>query len=289
MSELNKILGRDFLIGFFLPSLYLFISSHFLFEEAGIKASWLDFNTEDPLKDSIFALEVFVFGILLQSINREIFRLSEGYWWRPFAEKVSYFEKKRFQKLNGEIKRLKDEKELCRLSSTAFAYRLQYNKLSEEMAFGFPREEQILPTSFGNIVRAYEDYPRRVYGFESINGWSRIQILFSKQTNEVMSRARSRLDMWLNLSFVTALLMLEIAIVDWKRNLHLPAWLFFLCLLFIFLAYIRARGAAKGYGERVKATFDIYLPQLAKKLGFELSDDISKNMEFWKAFSPDIS
>jgi hypothetical protein len=91
--------------------------------------------------------------------------------------------------------------------------------------------------------------------------------------------------MWLNFSFIAGLLMLEIAFEAWKFRTQPFISLLPFCLFFMLFSYVRARSSAIRYGEQVKATFDIYLPQLAQKLGFILSKNPEKNREFWEAFS----
>jgi hypothetical protein len=91
--------------------------------------------------------------------------------------------------------------------------------------------------------------------------------------------------MWLNLSFVTGLLMAEIAALTWRLQRLSLVWLLPVSILFMLFAYTRARSSAARYGEQVKAVFDLYLPQLAQKLGFVLSRDAEKNRTFWQAYS----
>jgi hypothetical protein len=70
-----------------------------------------------------------------------------------------------------------------------------------------------------------------------------------------------------------------------SSQLYTLVWLVPIAIIFILFAYTRARSSAARYGEQVKATFDIYLPQLAQKLGFALSQDAEKNRTFWQAYS----
>ena len=67
----------------------------------------------------------------------------------------------------------------------------KFTSLSRTLAANYPSKEKlILPTSFGNTVRAYEDYSRVVYGFESIHGWARLQGLMSKEFRETLGGDR---------------------------------------------------------------------------------------------------
>lgn len=287
MSELNKTLGRDFIIAFLLPGLIFLIASLFCLQTAGIKFAWLKDSFKDPLTDSsILALEAFVLAVILQSVNRELFRLAEGYWWSPIPQWVSCSQRRRFRELHEGLRALKAEKAKCQSEGRHFARKAEYNRLSECSAKCFPhREDLVLPTSFGNVVRAYEDYSRVMYGFESITGWSRLQVLFSKQAAEVLSRARARVDMWLNFCFLAVLFTLELGAVAWKKEISALVGFMLVGVLCGVFAYYRARSSAIRYGEQVKAAFDIYLPQLGEQLGFRLSLDVKKNRAFWEAYS----
>ena len=114
-------------------------------------------------------------------------------------------------------------------------------------------EDQVLPTSFGNAVRAYEDYSRVVYGFESINGWSRLQAVMSKEFMEILGSSRARVDLWLNLLFLAILFLGEALLLPGGERQPISRWLVFLIFLFAAFAYLRARSSvqntATGYGS----------------------------------------
>ena len=61
MSEVNKILGRDFIVAFLLPGLLFLLATFFCLESAGIPHPWLRFDPDKPLEDTtVLALEAFV-------------------------------------------------------------------------------------------------------------------------------------------------------------------------------------------------------------------------------------
>ena len=49
-----------------------------------------------------------------------------------------------------------------------------------------------------------------------------------------------------------------------------------------------ARKAAEGWGEWVKASFDVFLPELRAKLGFSPPETMEQEQELWKGFSQAI-
>lgn len=288
-TELNKILGRDFIIGFLLPALLFLLATSWSWSFAGRPLAWLTLKPEDPFKETaVLAMVAFALAVLLQAINRELFRLLEGYWSSRLRSALSQYQRSCFCELHRKVAKLKNERDRHRKENgeKPFPQRAELRKLSEQAAARFPsREDLVLPTTFGNTARAYEDYPRVMYGFESIGGWARIQTLISKQAADLLSRARGRVDLWLNLFFLTWGFMAENCWLGWECQK--VALLIFVPggVLFAIVAYSRARSSAERYGDQVKATYDLYLAELCSKLGFRLSSDPELNRKFWHAFS----
>lgn len=286
MNELNKTFGRDFIIGFFLPALAFLLTTSWCWAHADQPLAWLQLNPSEPFKETaVLVMIALALAILLQALNRELFRMLEGYWPLPVRDALSRHQKKRFRELQSKVASLKAERDKL-ASGASFPRRAELRRLSERAAARFPsREDLVLPTAFGNTARAYEDYPRVMYGFESIGGWARIQTVMSEQAIELLSRARARVDLWLNLFFLTWVLVLEnyfLAIRSDKLELLI---LTAGSVAFAIIAYYRARSSAERYGDQVKAAYDVYLPELCSKLGYRLSAKPETNRTFWRAFS----
>jgi hypothetical protein len=280
-SELNKVFGRDFIIGFFLPALFFSMATFFLAKVVWPDALWLQINWRKPFEDAgLFAVCVWVFAVFLQSVNREIFRTAEGYWRRGLRGRFKRSHCEKFRKLKAKFDGLYNKS-----GALSDEQEQELSELSRRLAREYPSKKSlILPTSFGNAVRAYEDYSRVIYGFESINGWSRLQGLMSKDFREILANDRARVDLWLNMCVLAPFFALELAVVSTIKECSLAVLLLPL-LAFTCLAYVRSRSSAQQFGEQVKAAFDIYLPELAARLGFVLSSDTAKNRKFWEAFS----
>jgi hypothetical protein len=295
-TELSKLLGRDFFIGFFLPALF-FLTGNWLL---------LRYVTGEPLYPEVDAnaigesalvtgLVVWIFAIFLQALNRQLFRFAEGYW--PKRNWFIRSQRRRFRYMHSELERLKGARKIAVEQRVPFTEMQKLITCWRTSVLRFPSEEcRILPTSFGNTVCAYEDYSRVIYGFESTNGWCRIQGFFSKAFREVLGQDRSRVDLWLNLWWLSVAMAIEAAVTSyWCSRLPATAepqiscssmlWLSLLLFAMAILAYRQARSSAEQFGEQVKAAFDLYLPVLAKSLGYSLSSDQQRNRSFWKAFS----
>jgi len=278
-SELNKIFGRDFVTGFFLPAILFLVGNICLLKLLGIDGPLLRINWEKPLQDTgLLVVIAWIFAIFLQAFNREVFRAAEGYWPKWLRGRLTVFHRRRFRKLIEKVNAL--------YNNPGEIDEQEFNALSLRAAMEYPSTEaQVLPTSFGNAVRAYEDYPRVIYGFESIKGWTRLQPLMSPEFRDVLSQNRTPVDLWLNLCVLTFVFGIEVAVLAYNFNRFYLAWFILPLLILTWVAYARARSSVQQYGEQVKAAFDVYLPALATKLGYVLSSDVGNNRKFWSAFS----
>jgi hypothetical protein len=115
---------------------------------------------------SLFGLGSWGGGILLLATNRDLIRLMEGYGRLNPAHVFQGFERRRYRKLKDEIL------ELNKIKSEQKGFTHELNKkrtqLMVKLVERFPDEEDwLLPTAFGNTIRAFEVYPRVMYGVSS--------------------------------------------------------------------------------------------------------------------------
>ncbi|HLN29715.1 MAG TPA: hypothetical protein VK395_18360 [Gemmataceae bacterium] len=287
IGELNKIFDRDFVIGYFMPALAFLAATIGILALYGMLPTWLSFSQTDALKETTFiALFSWIGGVTLMALNREIFRLMEGYWYLRSYIPLTHLERWRFRRLHGKVSNLQAQYQQWPGDAASFPHVEKLIELKREAAYRFPSEEGlILPSSFGNTVRAFEDYPREVYGFESIQGWFRLLAVVSKDYRELVNSARATTDFWVNLWFASLLLLAEYAAIAlWQWESKVP-WLVVVCPLVAMFAYWRARSSAERWGEWVKASFDVFLPELCKKLGLALPPTWDKQRELWHSFS----
>jgi hypothetical protein len=284
-SELSKLLGRDFFIAFFLPALFFLGANWLLVHYIAGEDIWSGIDESKIGEDAVLAgLAVWIFGIFLQAFNRQLFRFVEGYW--PKRRWFTFWQLHRYRKLQTRMRALTTERQAARQQKQPFVELDAFTDCWRKLATRYPStEDQILPTGFGNIVRAYEDYPRVMYAFESINGWPRLQAFISKQFNEVLGKDRAHVDLWLNLSLLSCAMLMETGVVAWRLDRSEMWWFTPFLVGATCFCYIQLRDSAEQYGEQVKAAFDIYLPPLARAFGYELSADRKVNSKFWLAFS----
>lgn len=292
LDEMSKIFGRDFTIGFFVPSLAFLAASIGVFHAFGMAQSYT-IDTVNPLKDVTFlALVTFVVAFCLMALNRIVFRTLEGYWPFELGRHLNYIQRLRFRRLHSRLKKLTKEKSECQEKGEEFEKLRERkvrerNKLMGNAAQRFPSKEGlVLPTAFGNTVRAFEDYPRVMYGFESINGWSRLNAVMATDFREAIASMRAITDLWVNLWFLSVLVMAEYLIIaGWSSRFMDNSLIFVAGTIAALLASRQARMAAEQWGEWVKAAFDVFLPDLCLKLGYKHPKNRETEHELWYTLS----
>jgi hypothetical protein len=100
--------------------------------------------------------------------------------------------------------------------------------------------------------------------------------------------AKAQMDFWVNLLFLSLLVLLEYLYVIYAMKLAMSWWVGLAALGIMAISYTMARNAAMAWGNLVKATFDVYLPELRKKLEFAFPVDKNKEQELWTRYSQTI-
>jgi hypothetical protein len=225
----------------------------------------------------------------------------EGYGEHNPLRRLKPRQRARYDRLNEDIAKVEDEYRKSQDETEQRQLLLKLGRLLRQKAEQFPDEDFLLPTRFGNTLRAFEVYPRLIYGFEGVEGWNRLLAVMPKEYRDLVDDAKVQTDFWLNLWLISLLLILECvglavglavyifaspaAAYDQYADSFLMLLLVPVFIVFAFFASHRARLAAVEWGDMVKASYDTLLPELGKKLGFTSSTTLKQNRELWEAFS----
>ncbi len=295
-SELPKLLDRNFAIAYFLPVNLFLIASTWLLESTGYWRKIASRLTGNTIVDATLAIFVaWIISILLMVLNYEIYRFLEGYHkYNP----LRVFQSTIIKIFRKKLKRLHELTEECVKPDPSPELLEERTELLHELAESYPdREDLLLPTPFGNTLRAFEVYPRVMYGLEGIDGWPRILAFVPKDYREQIDDAKAQVDWWVNLCVMSVLFLIEFWLVvflkwrltpDWWRialNILVPLAIF--ALLNWFLLW-RATSAAVGWGDYVKSVFDIYRFNLLETLGVDAPKTRKAEIDFWTNFSQAI-
>jgi hypothetical protein len=292
-GELPKLFDRNFAMAFFLP-VVLFIGLIAEIASRFDKGDSLITTLQADLIVGATLLGAFSWlgGIFLLVTNRGFYRFLEGYGkWNPLKV-FGRFEKRYYSRLVEELSELDEQYRACIEADEIFPAEshARRSKLMEELAERFPdKESLLLPTPFGNTLRSFEIYPRVMYGIESIYGWTRLLAIIPKEYRELMDNAKTQVDFWMNVGFLSILLLLEYAgLAIYTKSLE-AWWIPILILVVAVFSPGFARNSAVEWGDYVKSAFDVFAPKLRETLGMPQPADREHEKEQWTHFSQAIN
>lgn len=311
-AEFPKLFGKSFAIGFLAPTAAIATAVWLLFWAHAASVDLLGVAKTDILGLGAISLVVlWIFAIALMGISRGLIRLLEGYGkLNPFTV-IEHFELDRFDALHESVEKsgtvlrnaaaaLEAHRRAMRrrhppAGAAATLATLEREFREAETAYGkhllefseqFPnRRKHVLPTRFGNTVRAFEVYSGVVYGLDSIPGWPRLLSVLPKDYREQIGDAEAMVSFWVNLWFGGT--VVGLADILWTiigRNQSFP-WIWIPAFIAAVGAANLARGSARQWGEYVKSGFDLYRGELAKQLGLKLPTTIEAERQMWTLFS----
>jgi hypothetical protein len=319
-GELPKLFDRDFAIGYFLPVAAFLAASYGLLSGFDLWTRLFPALTVDnALVYGSFVIATSWFcAVFLLATNRFIYRVKEGYPLKFIDPRLNFRQRRRYKTLVDKSENLKRKREdlehqieherakpssqqdagkLDALQAKVDEFTTKRDRYLVRIAEEYPDEKNILPTRLGNIIRSFETYSRLVYGFEDIQGWSRLIAVVPDDYRALINSAKALVDFWLNLWFVSTLLIIEYVTIvlylvrysEQQDSLFSLIWSPVLmypigALALAFLASWRARDTAISWGDYIRVASDLFLPELSKKLGFP-SATRDQHKALWTLFS----
>jgi hypothetical protein len=205
---------------------------------------------------------------------------------------LTWIEKRIYHKIQRKIALLEDEYlNLQRKGEKIHPdFKSQRSSLIGNRVRRFPDEEQwILPTAFGNTIRAFEVYPRVMYGVEAISWWSRLLAIMPDEFRVLIDDAKAQVDFWLNLGIIALGLMIEyIGLATITGNIEVP-WIIIIIVALALFAQYRARRSTVEWGNLVMAAFDIYRFPLLDAMGLERPTSRKSERILWTKLSQAIT
>jgi hypothetical protein len=289
-TELPKLLDRNFAIAFFLPAAAWSLAVWGILAMFGHGTAAEAFLKRDALVGAVLSLIlVWLLALLLLALNYPILRLYEGYgryhplrWRKAWHQKRFHLEASPVLAVQAGIDEARGRGEEPNVPSDHAKHMLQ-------AVCDFPdTAEFVLPTRFGNLFRAFEVYPRVIYGLDAIPAWPRLQAVMPEHPRKMLADAKAQLDFCVNLSlggWLMVLLYLGLAVAEWQVTALSTLWIPALALLVAYSGYWLAMNAASNFGGYVKSAFDLYRSELANQLGLELPRSIEAERVMWRIVS----
>lgn len=215
--------------------------------------------------ENIIIISTVICGWFFVVCDMHVYILLEGrrYWPQLLLNLFIKHERQRLEKINNAFNKAINDKN----------YRL-YEELSAELR-RFPIDEDTgnfvadFPTRLGNLLAAYEQYPKTRYGMDSIFYWNRIWLVIDKDTRTMIDDQAAVADSVVYVTaafFIDGLIALLYILLKWLvqfNPLFLPGTNILFLLVFIlpiigYFCYRFSLHLHAGYGEIFKSCFDIY-------------------------------
>lgn len=298
MFGLDKLADRDFVVAYVMPVLIGCCAVAFLFRETGQAHAIYQAILEERSFTSLTLLVLAVWGIaiLLMTWNHALYRALEGYWGPLKRDNWVEEWKDQFDDELNVLEKQKEAIETLPEGRDRDAEMGTYIKALIARREKYPyRRDLILPTRFGNVLKAFETYSLDIYGIDSIPAWSRIIAMVPDSFAAQISGARATVSFFVNL-WAICLLVSSIAFAKliaacvwesirtgWQTPASAlePTIALLVALGLSYPCYEWAVSSAIAWGDLVKSTFDLYLPALAKQLGYQLPSSAARRREFW--------
>jgi hypothetical protein len=300
-GSLTKLADKAFVVGFLLPTLMAALAFLYLFNDvepfSGAYKAALSIKEFSEL--SVAAIIVWALASLLMMWNEWLYRFLEGYVGPFNNEGMRERARDRMTAAQADLKIRETLIADKRKTKTATDEETRvYLKALRDFFARYPVDAGlVLPTRFGNVLRAFETYPRGVYGIEAIPTWLRLQGVVPKDYAALVNDARSTVDFFVNGWFLAVLLGVSaIARTVFALNVNCCgqsavgmdpkfAWIAALSFGAAWIAYGNAVATAITWGDSVKAAFDLYLPAMAAQLGYGVPKNEDERREFWDEVS----
>lgn len=286
---------------FLLPSIILTVGSIFILS--------IDLNFSMPEKSALLICTVIIISYLFNALNGLIIRLMEGY---EFSGNILYIAKKKRQikaleKLNkaidecrlklDQIKKIEnkyivedmlDADRREKIDNIRKLWEDKRDSLIVKRSNSFPPSE-LMSTTFGNIIKAWEYYPKDRYNIDAVYLWPRMfSILKDKNFLQTIQNEKITLDFLANTGFVFIIFFLEFVFVLFKSG---EGYQFLLggglSILTTCLLFYAANAAARDWGTLVCSAFDLYRYDLYEALYLPhlKSKDIDDEKAMWGSIS----
>ncbi len=215
-GELPEIFNKNFAVGFFLPVVTFLIITLALMNGFGTLPTIITIDTTSQsdvlVKTAVFGLVSWLGGVFLLAVNQDLLLFIQGYGRLNPLRLFGKMENDRYDDLQKDIAKLDDKYIEFQLRGEEFPMdlRLKRNRLMHFFAQRFPDAEYgLLPTSFGNIIRAFQVYPQVMYGLDAMPGWERLLAIIPEKYSELINDAKSQVDFWINICSLITVTLVE--------------------------------------------------------------------------------
>lgn len=277
LGDIAGVFSRYFVVGFFLPAFGVLAI-------AAVAVS--DCLLPNAFERQSYAAEIAVLGatgvfvgLLLQGLNYSVLRGYQGYglqrareWlespkrhprWKSLASLTNAV----YSRLQAKQKECWQELYLVRDHS---ADGEKQAIAGWKLDLNYPRDAaHLLPTAFGNAIRAFETHSNHRWGLDGIAATPRIGAFMSEKEHELHADAKADAMFFVNISLLLLVLglvlLVDLAVAQPLSWLVTPVYV--LPFAASYAAYRGAIGAARRWGSVVRSEIDLHRLELYEKMG----------------------
>ncbi len=294
-KQLSKSFGPQWLLFSFMPS---FVFWFLAFLEWGLVHPQFLHLLEKPPTHLItsFSIDVILTAWVLSLLSKPTLMLFEGYLLpKKLKELLLKRMIRKFNELHKEMETLRNrlKTEIADLSETErLVLTERFHQLDAVLIYHFPsRVEKLMPTMFGNIMRAAEDYARKRYGLDPIVLWEHLFMKLPSETKSLLSTNFNETMLMLRMCILVAILAVEWIVLTIDKTVFLGEWLALVegvvgsaALIGVsYMFYKISLVSLANFAKTLRATFDIHRHELLRSFGFEPPKSVEEERKIWKS------
>jgi hypothetical protein len=344
LQSVLQRMGSNFLVAAFVPSMAFIVIVSLVFKPI-LPPSIIQYFKGDLtqfLQVSVIGLLLITsLGFTLYSLNTYIYKAFEGYTFilgvnSSFRHSFLKRQASRFKKIENERKWLAKEQERIfqkivreQESETVGEWRVkrlerygnelrtinarQYTLTSERNENYPPSLDLLLPSRFGNILRAAELYPGSRYTIDAVPLWGRMAHVIPEDSMEKVDQANNQCSFLLNAALLSSIFSVLSFLAAAYQGLVLWACLsskqllYFIAIdqlpsiyeqrigIYIVLALLGCMVAwffyeasllnVTQYGDMIRTAYDLYRFRLLEALHLSLPNNLLEERELWRCIN----
>ena len=318
-SYLEK-LGSNFLVAAMVPSLAFVLVAIFVFNPIPNMPYIFEllFENKSGISQIVtftlfLAIPTIIIGFTLTALNTYILKLFEGYVFLRHFPFMRAAHQRKASKLLVRQDALRRRIEIIekygtrtnRAKKVLQRLRRQYYLVLANYDHSYPpSQDEILPTKFGNILKASESYPGTRYGIDGVEFWPRLIHVIPPEYQQSIDGSRNELSFLVNMSILAvAFFLLCVGAIIYSfagpglnPNLTHPEFIGFgsalrymvagLLALAVNFFFNRASVYSVGaFGMMIRSAYDLFRLDLLEKFRLQVPDNSINEFYVWKNLS----
>lgn len=296
ITTLLSLLGDNNLVSAVIPSMALMLATLVVFDPIFKTSAFLQQqNSADSLivLGLLIIFPIIILSYTLMALNTYIFKLHEGYVFFhhfPFLRKAHLgkaqaliLKREALKKRIAVIER-KKFRYGGRLDETLNRLKRRYFSVAAEYDSNYPPSlDDILPTKFGNILRASESYAATHYGLDGVAFWPLLIAVIPPEYQKAIDAARNELAFLVNMSFLAIVFFVFcVMAIPFEYNAlpYMLAGLVALCCNAFFNQ--AATYSVSSFGVMIRSAFDLFRLDLLKQFRLKAPTDSVEEFYIWK-------